>query len=364
MEIPKKALEQALRAVEPASDRRSWMPALGAVRIEASRGWARLTCSDLEVTATAELEAGVVGEVRALVPVGPFRDAIKGTIGEWVDLEADGEGSLRVGAASIRTLPLGDLPAIAPVGRVIAEVDAAEAAEAFRAAAMAASRDERRPVLRGILFELEGPRLELTSTDSYRLHHVAIRRDGWERWRGTVPARAIELVLKWMGRRPSGRVQFQVTDADWVALRYGERGIIARLIDGEYPDYRKLEPDPYTDPQWGRLEVDDMAELRRIAATADRLTTRQPLVLELGPTVRARLEGADVAWSEVVQGAAWKPGAETPSDLRRVAINPRYLRDALDAAGGPVFLRDGIKPLYFGSHDRYALVMPVVIRDR
>ena len=126
----------------------------------------------------------------------------------------------------------------------------------------------------------------------------------------------------------------------------------------EYPNYRSLEPDPsYREAEYGRLEV-DVEEIRRIAAAAEAVVKDPVLVLELGPRVRARIAARGFAghW-QVIERARWEPGAET--DLR-VGVNPRYLQDALDAVGGgPVWIRDACKPLYFAWRDRYALVMPV-----
>ena len=97
------------------------------------------------------------------------------TDGDTVTLEAtrDGSGaSITSDRASfnVRTLPAQDfprLPALDP--EQTATLDAGVIAATVERVAKAASRDETRPVLTGILVSIEDQTLRMVATDSYRL---------------------------------------------------------------------------------------------------------------------------------------------------------------------------------------------------
>jgi len=145
MEASTKDLRAAVRSVAGSVARRPGIPALTGVLIEAEHGRARLTTTDLELSAVAELEAGG-SELRALVPYRILADALKAEPADRVQLEVV-DGSATVGSASIRLLPVEDFPTLDEPTGFLAELDAAELGEhrGHRASTAASTARHRAP---------------------------------------------------------------------------------------------------------------------------------------------------------------------------------------------------------------------------
>src|SRR5581483_6013031 len=125
------------------------IPALTGVLMQvAPEGTLTLTTTDLEVSARLTIGVEAQEEGVALVPARLRCAAYEG---------------------ALRLLPAEDFPALQPPSGIRVSVEAARFAEGVGQVARAASRDEARPVLTGVLLEVSREGLTLVSTDSYRL---------------------------------------------------------------------------------------------------------------------------------------------------------------------------------------------------
>ena len=167
------ALSEALQTVQRGVSSRPGIPALTGVLIEASsEGALTLTTTDLEVSARLSIDVQVGEPGISLVPARLLADTVKSLSDAPVEFETDqSQARIRCAAyeGSLRLLPAEDFPALQPPSgtRIVAE--APRFAEAVGQVARAASRDEARPVLTGILLEVSREGVTLVATDSYRL---------------------------------------------------------------------------------------------------------------------------------------------------------------------------------------------------
>ena len=233
-------------------------------------------------------------------------------------------------------------------------MSAAELAEALDAVRYAVGSDPDRPVLQSVLLERDGDRLRLVATDRYRL---AV---------GSVPARgadvrvALPLPLVDAARAllagASGPAVLDVS-GDEVGLEVGGRSARGTAAAGEYPDWRRLEPDPGPLP----VPVDVPAFRAALAAAPGVRKVRQPgdvpyetVVLVLGPGGELAVAGPD-------------DEEDTGSGVR-IGFARDFLLDALAAAGSDQLLLevDGpVTPLAVrvpGGPD-WSLLMPVDLDD-
>ena len=93
----------------------------------------------------------------------------------------------------LRTLPAEDFPRLPEVEGEAATLPAQPLAETIERVARAASRDEVRPILTGVLVQAEGAALTMVATDSYRLSvkHTALETPLETPLDANVPARAL-----------------------------------------------------------------------------------------------------------------------------------------------------------------------------
>jgi len=189
------ALSEALQTVQRGVSSRPGIPALTGVLIEASsEGALTLTTTDLEVSARLSIDVQVGEPGISLVPARLLADTVKSLSDAPVEFETDqSQARIRCAAyeGSLRLLPAEDFPALQPPSgtRIVAE--APRFAEAVGQVARAASRDEARPVLTGILLEVSREGVTLVATDSYRLAVRDLVATAAGEARAIVPERAL-----------------------------------------------------------------------------------------------------------------------------------------------------------------------------
>jgi DNA polymerase-3 subunit beta len=352
------ALSEALQIVQRGVSSRPGIPALTGVLLEATdEGRLTLTTTDLEVSARLAIDVQVSEPGVALVPARLLTDTVKSLSDAPVEFETDrSQAQLRCAAYEgvLRLLPAEDFPGLLEPGGTRVEANAAAFAEAVGQVGRAASRDEARPVLTGVLVEVSREGCVLVATDSYRLAVRDLVATADSEARAIVPERALSEAGRAASTDEKGVVEIMVDEAQ-VSFRAGGLTLTSRLIEGEFPNFRQLLPEGHE----SRMEVSRQQLLdavRRVGLLARdttpvrlefnalgvRLSSSSPDVGQAVETVEARYEGEDLT----------------------VAFNPQYLIDGLTAAVGESIrldVRDGLKPgVVHGEGDEFTyLVMPV-----
>jgi len=334
---------------------RSPLPILQGVLCEVAGGVLRVTGTDTEVTIRTKLEVEVIEEGRTLIPAKLAAEAVrKLPVGAVTVSAADGEVEITGNGPRfrLRELTVDDYPSVpGGIGDGGTPVDGDVLTKALTQVGVAASTDEARPMLTGVLFETEQDALRLVATDSYRL---AVRDlDGVEGTASTlVPFRALREI-----GRTIGDPKMSVDLGDREATFSSERGrLTARVIEANFPNYRQLLPDSYPN----RLVVAREALLDAVG--------RASLVAEDHIPVRLSMHSGGVELSvsrqEVGEETEHIEGEYTGEDMT-IAFNTRYLTDgvtAVDTADVVVDTIDPLKPgLIRGAGEdafRY-LLMPV-----
>ena len=123
------------------------------------------------------------------------------------------------------------------------ELDAAAFALALRQVVRAASKDDLRPILTGVLLTTHAGGLRLVATDSYRLavrdlKGVSMLEEGQ---RVLVAAKGLAEVQRLAG---DGEIEVVLRERD-VVFRTSRAEVTARLIEGDFPNYEQLIPSGY-----------------------------------------------------------------------------------------------------------------------
>ena len=351
------ALSEALQTVQRAVSSRPGIPALTGVHVTAQGSELVLATTDLEVSARLSLEVQVGAEGVALVPARLLADMVKSFEEAPVEFEAD-VGQARIVCSNyegtIRLLPAEDFPALqAPSGTKVT-VSAPEFASAVSQVARAASRDEARPILTGVLLEINREGLTLVATDSYRLAVCELRATAEGEGRALVPERALTEAGRAAAAEEKGHLELYVEPSQ-VAFRTASLVLTSRLIEGEFPNYRQLLPDRYENKlHASRQQL--MDAVKRVGLLA---RESSPVKMEFN-ALGVRLSSSSPDLGEAVEVVESK----FEGDELTAAFNPNYLSDGLNAASGErveVEVRDGLKPAVIrGDGESFVyLVMPV-----
>jgi DNA polymerase-3 subunit beta len=365
-------LTTAGRAV---SSRTSTSMALGGVRIEAVGNHLGVVGTDLDLTVHVSTEAIGITDGVCVAPAKLLADIVRSLEPGAVTIEAQGE-KIEIGAArsrfSLRTFPVDDFPSLPDPPPPATFLPAAGLASALRQVVRAASNDDARPLLTGVLIAPEGSGVRLVATDSYRLAMRDI--EGSDAFVDTsqilVPARALaelqRLSVLGISAKDAGATAIEGEDAPSIGLSIGEHDVTftagdvkvsTRLLDGSYPDYRQLIPAEYPN----RLHVgkDSLLDaLRRVRLLVRDNTTPVRLSMRTG--------GVDLTVvSQEVGDASETVDADFDGSELTIAFNPTYLIDGVEAVTGDEVLLetvDATKPATVRAAEetnfRY-LLMPV-----
>jgi DNA polymerase III subunit beta len=350
-------LSEALQTVQRGVSSRPGIPALTGVLLEsADDGTLTLTTTDLEVSARLSIAVQVQEAGAALVPARLLADTVKSLSEAPVDFETDqSQAHIRCAAyeGALRLLPVDDFPGLQEPSGTAISVEPAAFAEAVAQVSRAASKDEARPVLTGVLLEISREGVVLVATDSYRLavRDLVATADGEAK--AIVPERALTEAGRAAVDQKAG-VEASV-NASQIAFRVGSLTLTSRLIEGEFPNYRQLLPETVESRltisrqqlleavrRVGLLARDTTPVRLEFNALGVKLSSSSPDLGQAVETVEARYEGEDLV----------------------AAFNPQYLVDGLTAATGEsvrIDVRDGLKPgVIRGEGDELTyLVMPV-----
>jgi DNA polymerase-3 subunit beta len=352
------ALAEALQTVQRAVSSRPGIPALTGVLITAADGGLELATTDLEVSARKRrAEVQVHSEGVALVPARLLTDMVRSFEQAPVEFEAEGgQAQIRCSnyEGTVRCLPAEDFPAIQePTGTKV-RVAAAGLAEGITQVTRAASRDEARPILTGVLLEVSREGLTMVATDSYRLSVRELPATADQEAKVLIPERALAEVGRVAASEEKSEAEVFVGESQ-ATFRVGTLTLTSRLIEGEFPNYRQLLPERYESLLTAsRQQLVDA--VRRVGLLA---RESSPVKMEFNALgVRLSSSSPDLGGAVEVVEATYEG-----EDLT-VAFNPQYLVDGLTAAVGDqvkVEVRDGLKPgVIRGENEAFVyLVMPV-----
>ena len=336
----RQALAEAVATAQRAvASRTGALPVLSGLRVSLGQGSVELVGSDLELTIRVTAPAQGEGEGSVVLPARLFADILARLDADTVTVEFEDEDArIEAGrfATTLRTLSANDFPRLPEVPTTGVTVAAAALADALRQVVPAASKDDARPILTGVLLAAHEGGLRLVATDSYRL----AMRD----LPGVSMLEADQKVL--VGAKGLAEVQRLLGDGDIevflaereVTFRVGSADVTTRLIEGDFPNYQQLIPSGYPN----RLAVG-----RDVLSAA---VNRVRLVGQSRDTAPIRLhmndDGLELsAIAQDVGEAHESVEAKFDGGELIVAFNAQFLLDGIEAAGSSDLVLETVDPL-------------------
>jgi len=351
-----------LSVVARAVSTRAATQALSGILLSAADDGVSLAATDGEMGLRTRLEAEVATAGAVLLPGRLLSELARSLGDETVEIglrESERDVEIRSGGSSfhLRVLPAEDFPGLPDEGSDALKIPAAALAETVELVARAASRDDMRPVLTGVLVTASGEEMTMVATDSYRL---AVKRTELESAIGgeleaNVPAKALRELGRLIAGEELDRIAVSLLPNQAV-FKAGAILLNTRLIDGQFPNFRQLLPESYEhDVRLPRPEF--LEVVRRISQLAQR---NAPLRLAFGAgelTVSASTP--DIGDAEETMPAAFE------GEPLEIGFNPEFLRDGVESVEGDEVVLRLISPLRPGllqpvdNEDFRYLVMPI-----
>jgi DNA polymerase-3 subunit beta len=314
------------------------LPVLQDLRITASGDGLELVGSDLEITNRVQVPAEVEETGVAVVPKMLGDIVRKLEPGPVVVTVTGDEAVITAGrfSTSLRLKPAEDYPRLASNDGQGVRLDASAFALALRQVVRAASKDDLRPILTGVLLTTHGGGLRLVATDSYRLAVRDLKGVNMlsEGQRVLVAAKGLSEVQRLAG---DGEIEVVLRERD-VVFRTSLAEVTARLIEGEFPNYEQLIPSGYPN----RLIVARTALLEAL--------DRVQIVGQNRDNAAVRLtmssNGLELSMSAQDVGSAQESvDAKFEGTELTVAFNPVFLHDGVDAVDTDEVVLETIDPL-------------------
>ena len=351
-----------LSVVSRAVSTRAATQSLSGILLSANGDGVSLCATDLELGLKTSLGAETAGEGSVLLPGRLLAEVSRSLGAPEVEIElreSERDVEIRSGSSSfhLRVLPSEDFPAFPESEGEPMTLPAAALAETVELVARAASRDDMRPVLTGVLVSASGAELTMVATDSYRL---AVKRTELEspidgELEANIPAKALRELSRIVAADGVETVSVSL-QRNQAIFEAGGVVLNTRLIEGQFPNFRQLLPESYEhDVRLPRQELLDVT--RRISQLAQR---NAPLRLSFGPgelTVAASTP--DVGDAEEAMPAAFE------GEPLEIGFNPEFLREGIESVEGDEIVLRLISPLRpgllqpVGNEDFRYLVMPI-----
>jgi DNA polymerase-3 subunit beta len=286
----------------------------------------------MEISVQTSSPAEVEEEGRVVIPARIFNDIVRSLPGGQFSLEYDGSaGTVRLAAGEneyrIRTYAADDFPQLPGFEAESAFKMSGELlVETVEKVARSYSRDETRPVLTGILISFEDSQVRMVTTDSYRLSikESELATTAFEGSReAIIPARAMQEVSRIFSGSEEEEVEVALGQ-NQALFRIGDVLFGTRLIDGNFPEYRRLLPTTF-EREISVNREDLIGTLRRVNLFAQRQTPPVPVSLSFSEgSVEVIVRNGEI-------GEAHERLPATSEDDFLISFNPGYLLDGVSA---------------------------------
>ncbi len=345
--ITREQLQEGLTAVAAAVPTKTTLPVLSNVLVETTKQGLRLSGTDLDIAVSTTVSADVDAEGAVTLPAKKLSDIVRELPAAPIRMTAAGEQrvSLECGRSKFKLLglPREEFPAFAPV-----KFDKASKAQAalvhklISHVAFAASTEESRPILNGVLWELRPDRMRMVATNGHRLARMDVPASGGTTADLIVPPKALEQVR----RLYAGDAELEIAKSEnHIGFRSGGTQVYSRLIEGPYPNYEQVIPRE-NDKSATVDRVAMAGALRRMSVVASDQTHRIRLAFA-GGTVKFSVQTPDLGEAQDELALTYE------GEPLEIGFNAHYLLEILK-----VMPTDEVR-LTFKAPERAATIEPV-----
>ena len=361
-------LHSGLSAVSHALSTKGSLPVLSYVLIDARADSLSLSATNLELAITTNVAAKVEKEGSVCAPgrllteltssltPGELQVSVKDNI---LEVESSNVKSKLNGIAASEFPRL----AMGEKGEGLS-LSPAQFCRSLPAVLFSAATDEARPVLTGLLLDVSEDTLLLVGVDGFRLSEKRLKlpQASAKNFRIILPARALSEIGRLISSEESLKIYLDDGE-NQVIFKTPKFEISSRLIEGTYPDYKKIIPGSFLAK--ATLPTEEFRKGVKLASLFAR---------DSNNVIKISLKGAE---GLVVLGAntpevgenETKLPAKIEGEAMTVAFNNRYLTDCLGNLSGEetVFQVSGqLSPGVFvtsGDESYLHVIMPVRVQE-
>lgn len=340
-------LLECLGSVAGVVPSKSTLPILSHLLFQAEEKKTSVTATDLDISVRLHLNARIAAQGSVALPARMLLEISRTLADGPVSVVVEGDrATIECGESHFKIVTLSgeDFPALPKVEFAEGlEVEGSVLNALVHHTTFAASSDESRPVLTGVLWEIGGGEMSMVATDGHRLARYTVKTklpSGFSA-EHLIPTKALEQVIRLFPDDDAIKI---ASGENHVAF-LGEAGTVySRLVEGTYPNYQQVIPTDNDKTAVCSREA-LTAALRRMAVVADPQTHRVGFRFA-GGGLTISTETPDV-------GEAREPvPAEYQGDDLEIGFNASYLLDILR------YMDSEEVRMSFKAHDRATVLTP------
>jgi DNA polymerase-3 subunit beta len=325
--ITREQLQEGLVAVAASVPAKTTLPILSNILLEATKDGIRLSGTDLDISVSTTVSASVDQEGAITLPARKLVEIVRELPSAAIRLTASGEQRVTIecGRSKFKLLglPREEFPAFPSVKFEGGwRTSSKELQKLIGHVAFAASTEESRPILNGVLWELRPERMRMVATNGHRLARMDVptsEASGASQADLIVPPKALEQIRRLFD---TDEIVEIARSENHLGFRTSATQIFTRLIEGPYPNYEQVIP----------RENDKVATADKAALTA---ALRRMSIVASDQTHRIRMAFAN---------GSCKLSVQTP-DLGEAQeeLNVSYEGDPLEIGFNAAYLLEILK---------------------
>ncbi len=250
--IAREKLQEALSAVTASVPTKTTLPVLANLLVETTDRGIRLSGTDLDMAVSTEVSADVDASGAITIPAKKLAEIVRELPSAPVKISAAGEQKITLECSRSRFrllgLPRDEFPSFPSVRFDESwRIRSGELQKLISHVAFAASTEESRPILNGVLWELRADRMRMVATNGHRLAKMEVpitsstngSASGGPGGDLIVPPKALEQIRRLF----PAEEELEIARGDnHLGFRSPFTAVYTRLIEGPYPNYEQVIP--------------------------------------------------------------------------------------------------------------------------
>jgi len=341
------------------------LPVLSNILLSASKNSLNISSTNLDTSISISIGAKIEKEGEITVPARAFSDLIGNIKNETIEISSEKEkiivssGKFKSTIAGMNSSDFPDIPK--NIGKNSIKISSEDFSESLEKTLFCASSDETRPILMGVYFVIQKAKISFVSTDGFRLSLKDIGGlKGDSSSKLIIPKGVLSEVIRLAQDVDEIKFSFKKNE-NMVLFEAGDTVISSRILEGEFPDYKKIIPSKNNFS--ALLDREEFLNTVKLASVFARDSANVVKLVPLKNSLKVLAESQSLG--EQVNEVDMKVEKSSLSKNFEIAFNYKFLEDFLNSCEGEEIrmeLGDSNSPGVFRdtSDKNYLhLIMPV-----
>ncbi len=362
-------LNLALTNVSRFVSSKNQLPVLNNILLSTDQGRLKLSATNLELSINYWIGAKIEQEGNITIPAKEITEFVSYLPSGKIDLELKNnllDLSSDKTQSSFSTTPATDFPEFPQIDpNSLFEIDFDLINQSINQISFSAATDDTRPILSGILCIFENNSIKFIATDGFRLSFKEIKLEQplnlkKENLSFIIPAKSLIEVTKLA--RTTQKIKIGLTpDEHQVIFVLDDIELISRLIEGDFPDYKKLIPQNYSTKVF--INKNELFQSVKLASVFARESANIVKINIKNNSLELTANAPQVGQNLI------KLESKTEGESLEIAFNYKFLTDFLNVCKSDeilIELNENLSPVFFHDQSDQSfthIIMPVRLQD-